>query len=93
MTLTPFVVTWIALAVVVLALALFRNLYGLHEDDNLHLARGSETVISEQVAFYGMLGKIDRWGKTLTVITVIGGIALASIYLYGSIVAHNSLLR
>lgn len=93
MTLTPFVITWIVLAVAVLALALFRNLYGLHEDDNLHLSRGSETMVSEQVAFYGILGKIDRWGKTLTVITVLAGLALASVYLYQTIIAHNQLLR
>ena len=90
MTLTPFVVTWIVLAVVVLALALIRNLYGLHEDDNIHLSRGSEGTVSEQVAFFGMLGKIDRWGKTLTVVTVIGGIALACLYLYQSVIAHTS---
>jgi hypothetical protein len=89
MTLTPFVVTWIVLALVVLTLALIRNLAGLHEDDNLHLAKGSEGLISEQVAFFGVLGRIDRWGKALTVLTVVGGIALASIYLYQSIVMHN----
>jgi hypothetical protein len=93
MTLTPLVITWIVLAVVVLALALFRNLYGLHEDDNLHLSRGSEAMVSEQVAFFGILRKIDRWGKTLTVITVLAGLALASVYLYESIITHNQFMR
>ena len=93
MTLTPFVVTWIALAVVVLALVLARNIAGLHEDDQLHLSRGSEALISQQVAFFGMLGKIERWGKSLTVVTVVGGIALAAIYLYQTIVLHSQIVR
>jgi hypothetical protein len=93
MTFTPFVVTWTVLAVVVLALALVRNLAGLHEDDNLHLAKGSEALVSEQVAFYGMLARIERWGKTLTVVTVVGGLGLASVYLYQTVVIHSQILR
>ncbi len=93
MTLTPFVVIWVCLAVVVLGLAMARNLAGLHEDDNLHLAKGSEALVSEQVAFFGLLGRIDRWGKALTVITIAGGLALAAVYLYQSVLLHNQLVR
>ena len=44
MKLTPYVVTWAILAVIVLALALYRNLMALHEDDNLHLAAGDKSA-------------------------------------------------
>jgi hypothetical protein len=63
----------------------------LHEDDNLHIAAGEEQKIPQQVAFFRMMDKIDRWGKTLTVITVAGGLVLAAVYLYETIGAHNRL--
>jgi hypothetical protein len=82
MKLTPWVLTWAILAVIVLALAIYRNLMALHGDDNLHIATGEETLIPKQLAFYRVMGTIDRWGEGLTVVTVVGGLVLAAIYLY-----------
>jgi len=77
------------MAVVVIGLAIFRNVAALHEDDNLHLSASEQRLIPEQMAVFQQLDKIDRWGKTLTVITVAAGLVLASIYIYESIVAHG----
>jgi len=82
MKFTPYVVTWAVLAVIVLALALYRNLLALHEDDNLHIATGEGPMIPKQLAFYRVMHRIDRWGEGLTAITVGGGLVLAAIYLY-----------
>jgi hypothetical protein len=81
------------MAAVVLALALVRNLAGLHEDDQLHLSRGSEALITQQVAFFGLLGKIERWGKSLTIATVLAGVALAAVYLYQTILMDSQIVR
>jgi hypothetical protein len=67
---------------VVVALAIIRNLTALHEDDNLHLNEGEQR---KQIVFLNMMDRIDGWGKTLTVITTVSGLLLASIYIYRSI--------
>jgi len=87
MKFTPYVMTWAILAVIVLALALYRNLMALHEDDNLHIATGEEPLIPKQLAFYRVMDRIDRWGEGLTAITVAGGLVLAAIYMYSRLPA------
>ena len=79
---TPYVMSWAVLAVVVLGLALYRNLMELHEDENLHIVAGEEKLIPQQMAFHRMMDKIDHWGEALTVITVGGGLILAGLYIY-----------
>jgi hypothetical protein len=87
---TPYVVTWAILALIVLALLLYRTLMALHEDDNLHLAAGEE---QKQMAFYRMMDSIDRWGEVLTAITVAGGLAIAVTYMYQVWEAQSRLPR
>jgi hypothetical protein len=79
------------LAIAVLGLAIFRNLTALHEDDNIHIAASEQAMIPGQLAFFRKMDRMDRVGKTLTVITVAGGLVLAAIYIYQSIVAHNGM--
>jgi hypothetical protein len=90
MKFTPYVVTWAVLAVIVLALLLYRTLMALHEDDNLHLAAGEE---QKQMAFYRVMDRIDRWGEALTAITVAGGLAIALTYMYQVWEAQSRLPR
>jgi hypothetical protein len=91
MGLVPYAVVWGFLALVVLGLALARFLAALHEDDNLHLAASEQAMIPRQLAFFQKLDKIDRWGKTLTVITVAGGLLLAAAYIYQLMQAHTQI--
>jgi hypothetical protein len=79
MNFTPYVVTWAILAVIVLALLLWRNLMALHEDDNLHIEPGEER---NQAGFYRKIHRIDRWGEILTGITVASGLVIAAAYIY-----------
>lgn len=82
MHLTPYVVLWACLAVAVLGLALFRYLVSFREDDNIHLSEGEKGLITKQLTIFHILEAIDRWGKSLTVVALVGGLALAGIYLY-----------
>ena len=82
MTFTPYVVTWAIFALIVLALAFYRNLMALHEDDNLHIAASEQKMIPKQLAFYRVMDRIDHWGEALTAITVAGGLAIAAVYIY-----------
>ena len=77
--LLPYAVFWGVLAIVVVFLIIYRKSVSNREDDSIHL-EGS--VPSEQIALAHRLALIDRWGKTLTVIVAVYGVALAAIYLY-----------
>ena len=79
---TPFVVTWLILGIVTASLALYRKFVSLKEDDYLHLSPGGEPLVDKQAALAHKMDVIDKWGETLTVITVVFGIVLAGIYLY-----------
>jgi len=82
MQLTSYVVVWSCLAIVVLALALTRYLVSLHEDDNLHLSNAEKGLITKQMVFFQHLDAIDSWGKSLTVVALVGGLILAGVFLY-----------
>ena len=82
MQLTTYVVVWSCLVIIVLALALIRYLVSLHEDDNIHLSSSQKGLITKQIVFFEHLDAIDRWGNSLTVVTLLGGLILASLFLY-----------
>ena len=82
MSYTPFVIVWSCLAVAVLALAIFRNLQSLHEDDNIHITAGEQQMIPQQQAFFRKMDALDRWGKSLTILTVATGLILAAMYIW-----------
>ena len=77
--LLPYAIAWAVLAVVVLVLAIVRKTISSHEDDSIHLSGGAAAV-SEQVSVAKKLETIDRWGKILTVVLGISGLALAVVY-------------
>jgi hypothetical protein len=77
--LLPYAVFWGVLAIVVVFLIIYRKSVSSHEDDSLHLEGSGPT---EQMALAHRLELIDRWGKTLTVVVAVYGVALAAIFLY-----------
>jgi hypothetical protein len=77
--LLPYAIFWGALTITVLGVVFYRRLVASHEDDSLHL---EGNVRESQAALARTLGSIDRWGKTLTVVVVVYGLALACVYLY-----------
>ena len=77
--LLPYAISWGGLAIVVLTLILYRRAITSREDDSIHLEGGAP---AEQVALAHRLNVVDRWGKALTVLTVVFGLALAGIYMY-----------
>ena len=79
---TTFVIFWAILGVATLALALYRKFVTMREDDYVHLSAGEERLIPQQVATFKKIGAIDRWGITMTIVTVVLGLGLAAMYLY-----------
>jgi uncharacterized membrane protein len=86
---TAFVIFWAILGLATLALALYRKFVTMREDDYLHLSAGEERQIPQQVATFRKIGKIDRWGITMTIVTVVLGLALAALYLYQAAITYR----
>jgi len=87
---TAFVIFRAILGLATLALALYRKFVSMREDDYLHLSAGEERLIPQQVATFRKIGSIDRWGITMTIVTVALGLALAALYLYQAAMAQYS---
>ena len=86
----PFIVLETLLAVAVLALFIWRKTVARNEDDSLHVLHGS-TAVPEQEAISHKLDVIDKWGKILTVVTVVFGLLLGAAYAYDSFVKASNL--
>lgn len=82
MNLIPFITTWAVLAVGVSALALYRVIAANHEDKYLHIGKAEAHLVDQQTKVFRKIESIDRWGKLLTVIAVVYGLALAGVYSY-----------
>jgi len=71
------------LGIATLILAIYRQVFSVHnESDVVHLGAGEEKVISQQVLLAKKIRFIDRWGKGMTVVTILIGLGLATSYLY-----------
>jgi len=77
--LLPLAIFWGVLAIVVVFLIIYRKAVTNREDDSIHL---EGNVATEQVTLAHRLAAIDKWGKTLTIVVAVYGVALAAIYLY-----------
>lgn len=85
MNVTPYILLWSLLGLVVLGLVLYRKLITMHQEDELvHLAACEQKLIPQQVVLSARLDKIDRWGKILTIATVVSGLMIAAAYMWGA---------
>jgi hypothetical protein len=82
MNFTGFVILWVAFGLVTAGLALYRKFLAMKEEDYIHLSPGGENLIPKQSQLAHRMDLIDRWGESLTVVTVLFGLALAAAYLY-----------
>ena len=84
----PYIAIWSLLALAVLLLFVRRKMVAAKEDDNLHVMSGENP---QQAVVAAKLEVIDKWGKLLTVVAVILGLALAGLYVYSVFVGRGSL--
>jgi len=84
----PLFVVWGVLALTVLGLFIWRKNVASNEDDTLHVMHGA---LTQQTVLAQKLDMIDKWGKILTVITVVLGLAIAAAYVYGQFVGRASM--
>jgi hypothetical protein len=91
LSLLPLLVLWGVLAVSVLALFVWHKAVGRNEDDTLHVLHAD--ALPQQVAVAHKLEVIDRWGKTLTIVTVIYGILIGALFMYQTWVQTSSTIQ
>jgi hypothetical protein len=82
MNLMPFLILLGLLAITVLVLFMWRRSVAKNEDDTLHVLETGVQRTVEQASVAQKLELIDKWGKTLTVVTVVYGLILAGLFLY-----------
>jgi uncharacterized membrane protein len=83
----PLLVVWVVLALSVLALFVWRQAVARGEDDSLHVMHGA---LTQQTSMAQKLDVIDKWGKIMTVITVVLGLLIAAAYVYGQFSGRSS---
>ena len=80
---------WIVLALGVLALFMWRQGVARGEDDSLHVMHNA--IATQQTSLAQKLEVIDKWGKIMTVITVVLGLLIAAAYVYGQFSGRSSI--
>jgi len=86
----PFIVLETFLLAGVLALLIWRKMVASKEDDNIHVLHG-DAVLPQQEAVAHKLDVIDKWGKILTVVTVVFGLLVGAAYVYDAFVSGSGL--
>ena len=90
LNLFPFAVLWAIMAVAVLALIVIRKRIASGEDDTLHVMEGDARMIPQQQEIAHKLEVIDRWGKSLTIVTLVVGLIIGALWVYqGWVSASN----
>jgi hypothetical protein len=90
LNLYPFAVLWAVMALGVIALIVIRKRISSGEDDTLHVMEGDAAMIPHQEEIAHKLAVIDRWGKSLTAVTVLFGLIVGALWVYqGWVSASN----
>lgn len=89
MNLIPFAIGWVILAAVVVALAIYRSVVGKAEDDSIHVSAVEAAATANQMQLAKKLESIERWGKILTLVAVLTGLALAAAYIYQAWIGNS----
>ena len=68
--------SWVVLGVIVLVLAMYRTKLARVEDDAIHFSEREAALVNQQTQFAHRVEVVERWGKTLTVVLILYGVAL-----------------
>lgn len=77
--LVPYLAIWCVFALAVVVLLVIRKVVSSKEDDQLHVLHGANP---NQANVAHQLDIIDKWGKILTVIALVYGLAIAAYYVF-----------
>jgi hypothetical protein len=80
----PHVLIWFVLTMVVVSLAIYRRRVNSQIDESLHVLDAEAQAIPTQEIVAKKLVVVDRWGKILTVLSVLYLLGMAAAYIYNS---------
>ena len=86
LNLVPYFAIWSVFALAVIVLLVMRKVVSMKEDDQLHVLHGAT---NQQVTVAHRLDAIDKWGKILTVIALVTGLAIAAVFVYSSFASRG----
>ena len=80
--LMPWLILWAIVTTVVVILAVWRVVGGLHDIGSIHLGRTGDKETERETRFSRKLDRVERWGQVLTVLSaiLIAGIGVAWLY-------------
>jgi hypothetical protein len=73
---------WVVATVIVLLLALYRKILADRDVPSIHVLDNDADVVPQQAVIAKRLDNVDRWGKILTILVVVYGLALGAAYMY-----------
>jgi hypothetical protein len=82
--------SWALLGLLVIVLAVYRARLARTEDDHIHFSDREAALVSEQTHHAQRVEVVEKWGKTLTVVLVLYGVALAAYYLYNLFLVQST---
>jgi len=89
-TLIPYALVWAVLAIIVIAMAVYRRSLANQEDDTLHIRDDEVQMVAQQGVLAHKLEVIDRWGKILTGVAALAGVVIGGLYVYWSWLELNA---
>ena len=85
--LMPWIIAWAMVTTVVVILALWRLMEGLHDDGGLHFIEGTEKELAAKSQMSRRLEKMELAGKALTVVAAVMIVGIALAWAYNGILA------
>jgi len=76
----PWMILWAVSTTGVLVLFIWRVMVARHERAGIFIVHGEEPDLEEQVRVTQSLDRIDRWGKSLTMVSVILLVVVGSLW-------------
>jgi uncharacterized membrane protein YjfL (UPF0719 family) len=87
MQLTALFVLWAVVTTIVLVLAFYRLTLGMHEHTDLHIDQVEAAQAAAQMAMDRKISKIELYGKTLTVLSLVLIAWIATAWVYEQFIA------
>jgi hypothetical protein len=91
--LTTNIAIWAVLTTVVVVLAIGRRRIAIRADESLNVPDAHAAAIPAQAEIARKLAIVDRWGKTLTIVSILYLLCIAVAFIYSSIADTGFRLR
>lgn len=72
----PMTIPWAVLTIIVIALAFYKKSLDSHVDEHLHFDEQEDRLVQQQVAQARRSEVVEMWGKILTVVAFLYGLAI-----------------